>query len=505
MFSGGPPVHLMWSNIFNPDNPRARKPAEWRRIRNLFKPYSREVGLVIGCILGASLLGLLPPLFTMWIIDRAIPSGNMQMVSLYVAGIVVSALLGALLTVGQGYLASVMGEGIVRDIRCALVSHMHRMPLDFFTSTKTGEIMNRVSNDVESIDTVLTNTLVPVISNIFTLITTSAAIIWLDWRLALLSMIVVPLMILPIFPVGRQMYKVRKLTREKRDEINALSQETLSISGITLIKLFVREPYERDRFYKVGTDLMLQEVRLAMIGRWFIAVITAMVTIGPAIVWLTGGWLAINKGVTIGVVVTLVTLLGRLYTPASALAGVQVQLVSALAVFERIFDYLDMKAEGADEGTKVIEALSGAVKFDDVQFSYSPDRRALSELSLQIEPGQLAAFVGHSGAGKTTITYLVPRFYDPQTGTISIDGVDIKELKLSSLRSHIGIVTQETYLLHDTIGNNLRYARAGATDEEVQAAARAASIHEFIASCRTVTKLLLVNAVTNLVAVNVRG
>ena len=482
MFSGGPPVHLMWSSIFNQDNPRARKPAEWRRIRDLFKPYSREVGLVIGCILGSSMLGLLPPIFTMWIIDKAIPSGNMQMVWLYVIGIVVSALLAALLTVGQGYLASVMGEGIVRDIRCALVSHMHRMPLDFFTSTKTGEIMNRVSNDVESIDTVLTNTLVPVISNIFTLVTTSAAIIWLDWRLALLSMIVVPLMILPIFPVGRRMYKVRKLTREKRDEINALTQETLSISGITLIKLFVREPYEKDRFYKVGTELMSQEVRLAMIGRWFIAVITAMVTIGPAIVWLTGGWLAINKGVTIGVVVTLVTLLGRLYTPASALAGVQVQLVSALAVFERIFDYLDMKAEGAEEGTKIINSLSGAVKFDGVSFAYSPERSALSELSLEIEPGQLAAFVGHSGAGKTTITYLVPRFYDPQTGTISIDGVDIKELKLSSLRSHIGIVTQETYLFHDTIENNLRYARAGATDEEVHAAARAASIHEFIAN-----------------------
>jgi ATP-binding cassette subfamily B protein len=470
----------MWSSIFNPDHAKARKPTEWPRIRALFKPYLKEVWLTNACILAASILGLLPALFTMLIIDRAIPAGNMHLVALLVTGIALAAGFTALLTVAQGYLASVMGEGIVRDIRCALVSHMHHMALDFFTSTKTGEIMNRVSNDVESIDTVLTNTLVPVVSNIFTLVTTSAAIIWLDWRLALLSMVVVPLMILPIFPVGRRMYLVRKSTREKRDEINALTQETLSISGITLIKLFVREPYERERFYQVGSDLMRQEVRLAMIGRWFIAVITAMVTIGPAVVWLYGGWLAIHKGVTIGIVVTLVTLLGRLYTPASALAGVQVQVVSALAVIERIFDYLDLTPEGAEQGSTVLDALCGAVRFDNVSFAYSPERPALDHLSVSIEPGQMAAFVGPSGAGKTTISYLMPRFYDPQEGTISIDGIDIRQLKLSSLRAHIGIVTQETYLFHDTIENNLRYARAGASIEEIHAACRAASIHDFI-------------------------
>jgi len=483
MFGGGPPVHLMWSNVFNPDRPKVRKPVNWRRIADLFRPYWKEEGLVVVCILASSILGLLPPLFTMAIIDKAIPSGNMNLLTMYVVGMVVASMVVALISVGQGYLSSVMGEGIVRDIRCSLVSHLHHMPLDFFTSTKTGEIMNRVGNDVESIDTVLTNTLVPVISNIFVLITTSVTIFVLDWRLALLSLIVVPAMILPIWPVGRRMYQVRKMTREKRDEINSLTQETLSISGITLIKSFVREPYEKSRFYGVGTVLMQQEIRLAMIGRWFLAVITAMVTVGPALVWLYGGWLAINKSVTIGVVVTLVALLGRLYTPASALAGVQVQVVSALAVFERIFDYLDMKAEGtASENGRVFDTIAGKVRFEHVSFAYSADRPALSDISFDIEPGKMAAFVGPSGAGNTTISHLLPRFYDPQSGLIAVDGTDIREVKLSSLRSHIGVVTQETYLFHDTIESNLLYAQPDATEEDVHAACRAANIHDFIAA-----------------------
>jgi ATP-binding cassette subfamily B protein len=228
---------------------------------------------------------------------------------------------------------------------------------------------------------------------------------------------------------------------------------------------------------------MQQEIRLAMIGRWFLAVITAMVTIGPALVWLYGGWLAIGKSITIGVVVTLVALLGRLYTPASALAGVQVQVVSALAVFERIFDYLDMKGEGGSgEEGKPLDAVSGRVSFENVSFAYSPDRPALTEISFEIEPGKMAAFVGPSGAGKTTITHLLPRFYDPQNGLIRVDGTDIRQIKLSSLRSHIGIVTQETYLFHDTIGSNLRYAQPDASLEEIHAACRAANIHDFISS-----------------------
>jgi len=279
------------------------------------------------------------------------------------------------------------------------------------------------------------------------------------------------------------MYDIRKQTRVRRDEIESITQETLSISGITLIKSFVREAFERQRFLRVANELMKLEVRLAMVGRWFMAAVSAMIIIGPALVWLAGGWLAIEGGLTIGTIVAFVGYLGRLYTPASNLAGVQVQIVSALAVFERIFDYLDMKPEGDEKPDAIVlQAVRGDVVFDDVHFNYTSDRTALDGVSFHIEPGQMAAFVGPSGAGKTTITQLVPRFYDPQSGAVRIDGTDVRDVTLASLRANIGIVTQETYLFHDTIAANLRYARQDATDEQMIASAVAANIHDFIAT-----------------------
>jgi ATP-binding cassette subfamily B protein len=283
------------------------------------------------------------------------------------------------------------------------------------------------------------------------------------------------------------MYEVRKETRKKRDEIESMTQETLSISGITLIKSFVREKFEAARFRKTSTDLMGLEIRLAMVGRWFMAAITAMVIIGPAIVWLGGGYLTIYQGMTVGTIVAFVALLGRLYGPASALAGVQVQIISALAVFERIFEYLDMKPEGltlaeSAKGNAIPAEVRGEIRFDDVHFSYIPERAALDGVTFSIEPGQVAAFVGPSGAGKTTITQLVPRFYDPQSGRVLLDGRDLRELDLQWLRSNIGIVTQETYLFHDTIAANLLYGRTDASQAQLEAAARAANIHDFVVS-----------------------
>jgi ATP-binding cassette subfamily B protein len=302
----------------------------------------------------------------------------------------------------------------------------------------------------------------------------------MDWRLSFIAIAVIPLMILPLSPVGRRMYVVRKLTREKRDQIESLTQETLSISGITLIKSFVRENYERERFFDVSNNLMALEIRLAMVGRWFIAFITAMVIVGPALVWLGGGYISLYYGLTVGTIVAFVALLGRLYTPASTLAGIQVQIVSAFAVFERIFEYLDMPVEPS--GTLLVPKVQGAIAYEDVKFAYSPEREALRGVDFRIEPGQVAAFVGPSGAGKTTITQLLPRFYDPQSGHIRIDGIDVRDIEIDSLRSHIGIVTQETYLFHDTIGNNLRYGRTDATQSDLEAAARAANIADFIES-----------------------
>jgi len=480
---GGPPTHLMWSNMFSPDKPKITRKAEWRRIGAFFVPYWREEALVLACILVGSVIGLLPPLFTKWLIDDAIPHHNFAGVGFNVAGMVISAVAAGIIGVYQGYLNSFVGEGIMRDIRTSLVAHLHRMSLAFFTNTKTGEIMNRVSSDVDNVDNIVTGTLVSIVTNFAMIATTVVTIFILDWRLALVALTVVPLMILPLGPVGRRMYDIRKQTRVKRDEIESITQETLSISGITLIKSFVREAFEKKRFYDVGTDLMRLEIRLAMVGRWFIAAITAMVIIGPALVWLAGGYLAIGAGLSVGTIVAFVAFLSRLYGPASALAGVQVQIVSALAVFERIFEYLDMAPEGAEKpGATILGAVRGEVSFDDVRFNYTPERSALNGITFTIEPGQMAAFVGPSGAGKTTITQLVPRFYDPQSGVVRIDGHDVRDVTLASLRENVGIVTQETYLFHDTIGANLRYARMDAGDAAVVAAARAANIHDFIAS-----------------------
>jgi ATP-binding cassette subfamily B protein len=472
----------MWSQMFSPDRPKIERKIDWKRLGSFFLPYWKQEVMVLLCIVVGSVIGLMPPLFAKWIIDDAIPKHDMGLVGFNVAGMVVSALSSGVIGVYQGYLNSLVGEGIMRDIRTTLVAHLHHMPLSFFTGTKTGEIMNRVSSDVDNIDNVVTGTLVSIVTNIATMVTTVVTIFILDWRLALVSLAIIPLMIIPLSPVGRRMYDIRKETRKKRDEIESITQETLSISGITLIKSFVREPFERVRFGRAGTELMTLEIRLAMVGRWFLASINAMTIIGPALVWLAGAWLAINGGVTVGTIVAFVGYLGRLYTPASSLAGVQVQVVSALAVFERIFAYLDMKPEGDEKPNAIVLAnVKGDVRFDDVFFSYGEERTALDHVTFHIEPGQMAAFVGPSGAGKTTITQLVPRFYDPQSGSVRIDGTDVRDVTLASLRENIGIVTQETYLFHDTIAANLRYAREDATDEQMISAAKAANIHEFIA------------------------
>lgn len=457
------------------------KPVDLRRILRYFAPYWRQEVLVLVCILVVAAAYQFPPLFAKWIIDVAIKNHDLHALLLNVGGMVGVALVGVAIGAWQGYLNAAVGEGIMRDMRDALVQHLHRMPLSFFTSTKTGEIMNRVSSDVDSIDNVVTGTLVSIVTNAFTILTTIVAVFWLDWRLALLSMIVIPFMVLPLRPVGRAMYEQRKKTREQRDRIYGLIQETLSLSGITLVKSFVRERYEAERFHSAGTDLMDMEIRLALVGRWFIAVVGALVIIGPAIIWFGGGWLAIRNALEVGTIVAFVAYLGRLYGPAASLIGIQVSIVSALAVFERIFDYLDMPPE-APLRTDAVELREtrGEIAFENVRFRYVADRLALDGVSFKAKSGQLVAFVGPSGAGKTTIMQLVPRFYDPQEGRVTLDGFDLRDVSLESLRRHIGIVTQETYLFHTTIAENLRYGKTDATEAELIAACKAANIYDFI-------------------------
>jgi ATP-binding cassette, subfamily B, bacterial len=476
---------LMWSNIYGPEKPHVKGRVDWKRIGALFAPYWRQQTVVLACIVISSALGLTPGFISARIIDIAFPNRDFHELAVDVGLMLAAALISAALAVLQGYLNSIVGEGIMRDIRTRLVSHLHRMPIAFFTGTKTGEIMNRVSNDVDNIDNVVTGTLTTIVTNVAIIATTLVAMFVWNWRLALISVAVVPLMVFPLGPVGRRMYDVRKQTRQKRDEIESITQETLSISGITLIKSFAREAYERLRFYEVGTRLMQLEINLAMVGRWFMASLGAMIIIGPAIVWLGGGWYALESGVKVGVLVAFVSFIqARLYGPAAALAGIQVQIVSALAVFERIFDYLDMTPEEYDPPNAIVlPGVRGDIAFDNVTFAYpGSERNVLDDVLFHVAPGEVAAFVGPSGAGKTTITQLVPRFYDPQAGSVRVDGHDVRTVALESLRRDIGIVTQETYLFHDTIANNLRYANTEATDAELVAAAAAAHIADFIAT-----------------------
>ncbi|HEY6484801.1 MAG TPA: ABC transporter ATP-binding protein [Candidatus Cybelea sp.] len=475
---------LMWSNIYQPEKPTVKRRVDWKRLRALFAPYWRQQATVLACIVAASALGLVPGFVIAHIIDVTIPRRNLGDLGIDVGAILVSALLAAGIGVLQGYLNSLVGEGIMRDIRTTLVGHLHRMPLQFFSGTKTGEIMNRVSNDVDNVDNVVTGTLTSIVTNVVLIGTTLVAMFVWNWRLALISVAIVPLMVLPLGPVGRRMYLIRKKTRESRDEIESITQETLSISGITLVKSFAREALERARFYQAGTRLMQLEIDLAMVGRWFLASVTAMVVVGPALVWFGGGWLAILGSLQVGVIVAFVSFIqGRLYGPAAVLAGIQVQIVSALAVFERIFDYLDMTPEEYDPpGAIALPEVAGDIAFEEVTFSYDGTRNVLDGISFHVRPGEVAAFVGPSGAGKTTITALVPRFYDPQGGWVLVDGHDLRGVTLESLRRNIGIVTQETYLFHDTVAANLRYGKPDATDAELEAAARAANIADFIAA-----------------------
>src|SRR5579871_1337085 len=375
---------LMWSNIYQPEKPKVKRRVDWRRMGALFMPYWRQQATVLACIVAVSALGLVPGFIVAHIIDEAIPHKNLTELGIDVGVILVSALVSAAIGVLQGYLNSVVGEGIMRDIRTSLVAHLHRMPLNFFTGTKTGEIMNRVSNDVDNVDNVVTGTLTSIVTNIVLIVTTLVAMFLWDWRLALISVAIVPLMVFPLGPVGRRMYQIRKKTREKRDEIESITQETLSISGITLIKSFAREAFEKARFYTVGSNLMKLEIDLAMVGRWFIAMVMAMVVVGPALVWLGGGWLAIAAGLQVGVVVAFVSFIsGRLYGPAASLAGIQVQIVSALAVFERIFDYLDMRSEEYEpKGAVALAGVRGEIVFENVTFAYdAPARSVLQDVS----------------------------------------------------------------------------------------------------------------------------
>ena len=511
---------------------RTTDPRTLRRISQAFKPYKFQVVLVVIAILLTTLLGLINPLMISYIFDDAIDGRNQNLLIILVGIMIITPVVSGIIGVGQTYLNNTIGQGVMRDFRNRLYDHLQKMSLRFFTGTRTGEIQSRLSNDVGGVQNVVTNTATSIVSNISTVISTIIAMLYLSPILTLVSLGLMPLFLWITYRVGNVRRATSKDTQKSLASLTAMMQETLSVSGILLTKTFGRQKYATERFETENQKLTNLEIRQQMIGRWFFMFIGTFFSVTPAIVYLIGGWQIIHSvgapALTIGKIVAFTTLQSRLFFPVGQLLSTQVEVQGALALFDRIFEYLDLPIEIQDRPNAIqlkSEDVHGDIVFDNVTFSYkreepsedptleAPDdetpsssedasssavtqaeatidllkaetpeepRITLNNVSFEIQPGQLAALVGPSGAGKTTITYLIPRLYDVDSGTVNIDGHSVRDITLSSLGEIIGVVTQETYLFHASIKENLLYARPDATDEEVVAAAKAAAIHDRI-------------------------
>ncbi len=441
--------------------------------------------LILLCILASALLGLLPPLLTRDLIDRAIPTRDGRLLNLLVAGMIGAPVISGLIGVWQNYLVTLLGQNVVFEIRTDMFDRVLRQSLRFFTNTKSGEIVSRLQNDVGSVQGVVTGTLVNLISNALVAFTTLIVIFRLDWRLALVATAVLPFFILPTRRVGQMRGKLARETQELMAEITSAIQETLSVSGYLLARLFGAHALEREKFRKRTAAVRDLQIRQSMVGRWFLMFILLFASVGPALIYLVGGHEAIDGRITIGTIVAFVGYLGRLYMPATALVNAQVDVMSAAAVFRRIFDYLDLPLEIADPVTPVrIAAPRGALRFENVSVANggAGPPWTIEDVSFEIEPGRMVALVGPSGSGKTTLSYLATRLYDVTRGRVTFDGVDLRQLSMEDLSRWMAKVTQETTLFHATIAENLRYARPEATEAELEDACRLAQVLDVIAA-----------------------
>jgi ATP-binding cassette, subfamily B, bacterial len=497
------------------EDPRPIKPATVRRVVATFGPYRRKVTFVGLMIVITAGLGVVNPLLIVRVFDNALfgpnndcagqPCPNLPLLYFYVALMIAVPLVTSIIGIGQTYLANDVGLHVMQDLRNSLYQHLQKMPLRFFTTTRTGEIQSRLANDVGGVQSVVTDTASTVLSNVVTIISTIVAMLLLSIPLTVLSLLLMPLFLWLTVRVGKARREVATNTQRTLADLTAITEETLSVSGMLLSKSFGRRGYEVDRYQGENERLTGLLIRQTMIGRSFFALIGFFFSITPALVYLVAGWVNSNHGSAViqsGMLVGFTTLQSRLFFPIGSMLQVSTEVQSSMALFDRVYEYLDMKHEIVDapDAEPLVE-VRGAVELDHVRFRYeepldgggapvpsgdgdSPGQRrlwTLDDVSIRIDPGQLAALVGPSGAGKTTITYLVPRLYDVQSGAVRIDGHDVRKVTLESLGEAIGIVTQETYLFHDTIRRNLLYGKPGASQDQLEAAARAANIHERIA------------------------
>jgi ATP-binding cassette, subfamily B, bacterial len=493
-----------------------------RRVVGVFKPYRRKVGLVALTVTTTAALGVVNPLLIRDVFNNALfgvppatgtcsgqPCPNVHLLLLYCGLMILVPIITGVIGIWQTYLSNIVGLRVMQDLRNSLFEHLQFMPLRFFTGTRTGEIQSRLSNDVGGVQSVVTDTAASILSNIVVIVSSVIAMLFISVPLTVLSLFITPLFVFLTVKVGRARREVATSTQKTLADLTTITQETLSVSGILLSKSFGRQRHEIGRFTEENERLTGLQIRQTMIGRSFFALVGTFFSITPALVYLVAGWVNNRnplQGITAGDLAAFTTLQSRLFFPIGSMLQVTSDIQTSFALFDRIFEYLDMPQEIHDEPDAVRigpEQVQGRVRLDHVRFRYEtpPPEQApvspppegvvpldqegprpwtLDGVDLEIEPGQLAALVGPSGAGKTTITYLVPRLYDVQEGSVRIDGIDVRHIALESIGDMMGVVTQETYLFHTTIRRNLLYGRPEATQEEMEAAARAANIHDRI-------------------------
>jgi ATP-binding cassette subfamily B protein len=467
--------------LMDPDRPRDR-----HRIIGLFARYRWRLGAVIGLIVFGSVLSMVSPFLLRSVLDNALPKHNGSLLTELVLGMIGISIATSALSVWQTYISNVIGQRVMHDLRAAVYNHLQRMSLAFFTRTRTGEVQSRIANDIGGIDSVVTTTATSVAQNVTTVLATIVAMVVLDWRLAAFSLVFVPPFVWLTRKVGQIRRRITSERQKRLADLSALVNESLSVSGIMLGKTMGRGRDLGERFTGESREIADIEVRSRMAGRWMMSTIQMVFAIQPAIVYWFAGQSFI-PGLTIGTVVAVTTLQTRLLFPIQGLLSTGADLEASLALFDRIFEYLDLPidiVEAADPVALRPSELLGEVRFEGVSFRYGAgddDRWTLRDIDVVVPAGTRTAVVGETGAGKTTLGYLVARLYEPQIGRVTIDGVDVRDASLESLAATVGVVSQETYLFHASVRENLRFACPSASDEEIEAAARTARIHDLIA------------------------
>ena len=454
-----------------------------KRIFSYLLPYWKQMILVLVFIVLSSIMGLLPSVLTGRIIDEGLINRDMKMLIILIV-VSLGVTLGAnLIRVGESYLNNWIAQHITFDMRNSMYRHLQQMSQKFFTSNNQGDIITRMTSDISGVERVVTSTFTSILSNSITLICAIVIMFRENWILAAVGVLVIPLFTIPTRWAGKTRWELTQDAQECNDEINGILNETLSVSGQLLVKLFGKEDYEYGRYEKVNRRMINLNIKESMAGRWFMVIINTFSSVGPMLLYLVGGILMMkyNSDLTVGDITVLVALLGKMYGPVNSLLNIQVEWIRSMALFTRIFEYFDMPIEIKNAAQPISPAkVEGNVEFKNVEFSYDGERKILKDINFELKSGHSIALVGPSGSGKSTIANLIPRLYDVNNGKITLDGVDVRALDLAWLRDKIGIVSQETYLFNGTIRENLLYAKPDATDEEIMEACKKANIEDFI-------------------------